>query len=82
MRLPRDVSGERLATLLRCHGDEITRQTGSHLRLTSTVRGGEHHITILRHDVLEVGTLGGVLAEVSTYLELGRKELQETLFGR
>ena len=41
MRLPRDVSGAELARLLRRFGYELTRQTGSHLRLT-TQREGEH----------------------------------------
>ncbi len=45
MRLPRDVSGEDLARRLRVLGYEITRQTGSHMRLT-TQEGGEHHVTI------------------------------------
>ncbi len=45
MRLPRDISGHDLATLLQRHGYQVTRQTGSHLRLTTT-RGGEYHITI------------------------------------
>jgi predicted RNA binding protein YcfA (HicA-like mRNA interferase family) len=45
MRLPRDLDGEELAVLLRRYGYEVTRQTGSHMRLTTT-QGGEHHITI------------------------------------
>ncbi len=45
MKLPRDLSGEELAALLRRYGYEVTRQTGSHMRLT-TLEGGEHHLTI------------------------------------
>ncbi|HEX8708200.1 MAG TPA: type II toxin-antitoxin system HicA family toxin [Pyrinomonadaceae bacterium] len=45
MKLPRDVSGAALAKALAALGYEITRQTGSHLRLT-TPEGGEHHVTI------------------------------------
>ena len=48
MKLPRDLSGAELAKLLRTAGYEITRQTGSHLRLTTEQRG-EHHITIPNH---------------------------------
>ncbi len=51
MKLPRDVSGEELAVLLRRYGYEVTRQTGSHMRLT-TMQGGEHHVTIPRHKSL------------------------------
>jgi predicted RNA binding protein YcfA (HicA-like mRNA interferase family) len=55
MRLPRDVGGQELAILLKRYGYEITRQTGSHLRLTTT-QEGEHHVTIPRHGSLRVGT--------------------------
>jgi predicted RNA binding protein YcfA (HicA-like mRNA interferase family) len=47
MRLPRDLAGEELAVLLGRYGYEVTRQTGSHMRLTTTQRG-EHHVTIPR----------------------------------
>ena len=60
MRIPRDLGGEELARLLRRYGYEITRQTGSHLRLTTIVKG-EHHITIPRHKPLKVGTLSNIL---------------------
>jgi predicted RNA binding protein YcfA (HicA-like mRNA interferase family) len=43
MRIPRDLSGIDLAKKLRKYGYTITRQTGSHLRLTTTEQG-EHHI--------------------------------------
>jgi predicted RNA binding protein YcfA (HicA-like mRNA interferase family) len=52
MRIPRDVDGEKLAQLLSRFGYEITRQTGSHLRLT-TAHSGEHHLTIPRHKALK-----------------------------
>ncbi len=44
MKLPRDLSGEELAKLLKKYGYEVTRQTGSHMRLTTHVNG-VHHIT-------------------------------------
>ena len=46
MKLPRDMGGEELAALLGRYGYKITRQTGSHMRLTSTSKGFEHHITV------------------------------------
>ena len=82
MRLPRDLSGARLASSLSRFGYEPTRQTGSHLRLTSTVRGRAHHITIPRHGALKVGTLAAVLADVAMYLELDRQALADELFQR
>ena len=56
MKLPRDVSGVELGRALGVLGYTVTRQNGSHMRLTTTVRG-EHHITIPRHDPLRLGTL-------------------------
>ena len=82
MKLPRDLSGAELAALLGRHGYEISRQTGSHLRLTSTARGSEHHITIPAHRSLRVGTLSGILADLASYLEMGKEELAESLFGK
>lgn len=58
MKLPRDLSGRDLSKALRKLGYEITRQTGSHIRLT-TQRKGEHHLTIPDHASLKVGTLSG-----------------------
>lgn len=52
MKLPRDLGGEELARLLGKYGYRVTRQTGSHMRLTSTFKGVEHHLTISRHKPL------------------------------
>ncbi len=82
MKLPRDLPGEQLASLLRRYGYETTRQTGSHLRLTSTAKGSEHHITIPRHKELKVGTLNAILSDVAGYLEMDREELADDLLGR
>ena len=80
MKLPRDLSGRELAKALQVLGYRITRQTGSHIRLTTTERG-EHHVTIPDHDALRVGTLAGVLSDVAAHLELTRDELAKRLFG-
>jgi hypothetical protein len=42
MRIPRDLNGVQLAKSLGRLGYEVTRQKGSHIRITSQV-GGEHH---------------------------------------
>lgn len=81
MRLPRDIGGEELAGLLRRYGYEITRQTGSHLRLT-TMEEGEHHVTIPRHGSLRVGTLSAILSNVAEHLGIPRQALMNTLFGK
>jgi len=79
-RLPRDTSGHHLAKVLATFGYEVTRQTGSHLRLTTQVNG-EHHVTVPAHDHLKVGTLSGILTEVARHLELPKDELASRLFG-
>lgn len=80
MKLPRDLSGIHLGSLLRKYGYEVTRQTGSHLRLTSTLKGREHHVTIPAHRELSVGTLNAILSDVASYLEMDRALLIEALF--
>jgi predicted RNA binding protein YcfA (HicA-like mRNA interferase family) len=81
MKLPRHVGGEELAALLGRYGYKITRQTGSHMRLTSTSKGSEHHITIPKHKPLRVGTLSSIVNEIAAYLEIERQKLVEELFG-
>jgi len=80
MKLPRDVSGADLAKALRRLGYQVTRQTGSHLRL-ATVERGQHHLTIPNHSPLKVGTLSGILADVANHFQLDRDELLQRLFG-
>ncbi len=82
MKLPRDLAGAELASLLARFGYEVTRQTGSHLRLTSRSRGAEHHVTIPRHREMRVGTLASILSDVAAYLDRERDDLVEELFGR
>lgn len=78
MKLPRDISGITLAKALRSLGYETTRQTGSHIRLTTTVNG-EHHITIPAHDPIKIGTLAGILADVAAHHKISRDELLKLL---
>lgn len=74
MRLPRDLSGAELVRRLARLGYGVTRQTGSHMRLTSH-QGGEHHVTVPRHDPLRVGTLAAILDAVAAHHRLDRDEL-------
>ncbi len=80
MRLPRNLSGAELASLLaRRYGYVVTRQKGSHMRLTSNYAGYEHHITVPRHDPLKVGTLSSILDNVADYLGVDTRDLQQEL---
>jgi len=60
MKLPRDVDGVQLVRALRVLGYEVTRQTGSHMRIT-TQRDGENHEAVPAHRPLKAGTLAGIL---------------------
>ncbi|MHB8200805.1 MAG: type II toxin-antitoxin system HicA family toxin [Acidithiobacillus sp.] len=65
MRLPRDLTGTELVQSLGRVGYTVTRQTGSHMRLTSAVQG-EHHVTVPCHDPLRLGTLAAILEAVDS----------------
>jgi predicted RNA binding protein YcfA (HicA-like mRNA interferase family) len=79
MRLPRDVTGDDLAKAMQTLGYEMTRQTGSHMRLT-TSEHGEHHVTIPRHNPLRVGTLAAILGDVAAHFQTAREDLARRLF--
>ena len=80
MKLPRDLSGADLAKLLTKAGYRVTRQTGSHLRLTTDIPS-QHHITVPAHDPLKVGTLAGILGDVALHSRVSREELASRLFN-
>jgi len=80
MRIPRDLSGPDLVRVLARLGYSQTRQTGSHLRLTTAERG-EHHITVPKHANLRIGTLSAILTDVGEHFALSRDELIRRLFG-
>lgn len=81
MRLPRDVSGRELAKRLEIYGYVVTRQKGSHMRLTTT-QGGEHHVTIPCHDSLRLGTLRSILSVVANHFGNTPDEVADRLFSR
>ena len=79
-RLPRHLKGFELASKLATLGYVITRQRGSHIRLTHP-GPPETHLTIPAHDPLRVGTLANILDEVATHLHLSRQEILDHLRG-
>ncbi|MBI4618344.1 MAG: type II toxin-antitoxin system HicA family toxin [Planctomycetes bacterium] len=80
MKLPGDLGGPDLARLLSTYGYVVTRQTGSHLRLT-TQRNGEHHVTIPAHAALRVGTLSGIVGDVAQHLRIEKQQVMRDLFA-
>ena len=81
MRTLRDISGPELIARLKVLGYEVTRQKGSHVRLT-TQRNGEHHLTIPNHNPLRLGTLSGLLNDVASHFDLSREELIERISAK
>ena len=60
-------------------GYSVTRQSGSHIRLTTEVNG-THHITVPDYRPLKVGTLSSILRDVAQHHGLERDQLIERLF--
>ena len=80
MKTPRDLSSIELAKALQGLGYEITRQTGSHMRLTTQSRG-QHHVTIPKHESVRTGTIAAVLRDVAKHFGISRDEILKLLFG-
>lgn len=79
MKIPRDESGASLVKRLKQFGYSVTRQTGSHIRL-STSENGEHHITIPAHENIKVGTLNNILVDVAGHFKISKDELINRLW--
>ena len=79
MKLPRDLSGLDLVHKLKPLGYVVTRQAGSHIRLT-TVQNGQHHITIPAHDPLKIGTLSAILGDIAQHFGKTREEIGRIIF--
>ncbi|MBW6537655.1 MAG: type II toxin-antitoxin system HicA family toxin [Mariniphaga sp.] len=78
-KIPRDITGYELIKVIGKFGYQITRQTGSHIRLT-TKENGIHHVTIPNHKPLRIGTLSNILSDIADHFQLSKKELLEKLF--
>jgi len=78
MKMPRDISGMELIGALRSFGYTITRQSGSHIRIT-TDRDGLHRETIPNHSLLKVGTLRSILRSIADHHKLDLDDLLRVL---
>jgi predicted RNA binding protein YcfA (HicA-like mRNA interferase family) len=74
MKLPRNLNGTHLAQALRIYGYEITRQKGSHIRVTTQVNG-QHHEVIPAHKPMKPGTLSSILKSVARHQRISTAEL-------
>lgn len=78
MKLPRDVDGPQLVKALRILEYEATRQSGSHIRVT-TQRDGENHEVIPAHHPIKTGTLSSILKRIAAHHNLTVEELLNLL---
>jgi predicted RNA binding protein YcfA (HicA-like mRNA interferase family) len=80
-KIPRDLNSKVLCQSLQQYGYQITRQTGSHIRLTRSRKDEEHHITIPAHDQIKIGTLNKIFNDLCRHLNLDKETLLKNLFG-
>ena len=79
-KIPRDISGTDLVKLLgKSYGYIPTRQTGSHIRLTTQING-EHHITIPDHHPIKIGTLSAILSDIAGHQQKTKEQVITELF--
>lgn len=79
MRLPRNLSGEELIKKLAKLGYLVTRQSGSHIRLTKIQEENEYHLTIPNHNPLKIGTLNNIFQDIASQSGLHKAEVIKQL---
>jgi predicted RNA binding protein YcfA (HicA-like mRNA interferase family) len=77
-KIPRDLTGPELAKALRALGYERVRQDGSHIRMTTQLKG-EHHATVPNHRPIKIGTLRGILKDVAVHHGLSIDEMLDKI---
>jgi predicted RNA binding protein YcfA (HicA-like mRNA interferase family) len=80
MRIPRDINATDLIRLLKPLKYTVTRQTGSHIRLT-TEENGQHHLTIPNHSPIKIGTLSAIINDVASHFNKKKEEIIFEIFG-
>jgi len=75
MKVPRDVDASGLIKCLESLGYTITRQKGSHIRMTKLLDSSEHHITIPNHSPVKIGTLNSILNDVAEKLKIPKEKI-------
>lgn len=79
MKIPRDVKGDELVKALKRLGFIVSRQTGSHIRMSIKANDMDFHITIPNHSPIKIGTLNAILNEVSTNININKQEIIDLL---
>jgi predicted RNA binding protein YcfA (HicA-like mRNA interferase family) len=79
-KIPRDIGANELIKLLgKMYSYKPTRQTGSHIRLTTDLPS-QHHITIPNHNPVKLGTLSAILNDVAVHLKKTKQEIIDEMF--
>ena len=81
MKIPRNIGYKELIKSLKKIGYKVSRQSGSHIRLSAVINGSVHHITIPAHNPIKIGTLNAIMNELSNVLDIPKSKLIEKLFG-
>ena len=79
MKIPRDLNGADLARRLAAYGYSITRQSGSHMRLSRQGAGAQQHLTIPAHKPMRVGTLRQILKDVASQTGVSLEEVVQSI---
>jgi len=74
MKTPRNLSANDLIKILAKYGYEVTRQKGSHIRLTKSSEKDTHHITIPNHNPIKLGTLSSIISDVADHLGIDKED--------
>jgi predicted RNA binding protein YcfA (HicA-like mRNA interferase family) len=74
MKTPRDLSAKDLIKILGKYGYEVTRQKGSHIRLTKSSGKDIHNITVPNHDPIKLGTLSSIVSDVADHLGIDKED--------
>lgn len=80
MKMPRDISPDKLITALGKINYFVSQQKGSHIRLQNNKLKNVHHITIPNHSPIKIGTLNNILKEIADKFEISKEELAKQLF--
>ena len=78
-KLPRNITGRNLCAFLKKYGYVVTRQTGSHIRLSRASSDSIHHLTIPDHKPIKIGTLNKILTDIANNLNIKKEDLISNL---
>jgi len=79
MKLPRDLNAANLLKALKPLGYVVTRQKGSHIRITTTMHG-EHHEVIPNHTPIKIGTLRGIIGSIAAHHKMSIADVVNLMF--